>query len=194
MQPEAVLEPKWKVLDANRNSGVFENLASQQSTAELIVKQTNILSWLLQRIQARESPITQNKQYSAELLAILLQASPLNRKAFVGLEGVDVILQLLSPYRKRDPVKGGDEEELVENLFDVLTCVVDEPEGKGKFVENEGVELMLIMLREGKMAKIRALRVLDHAVNGGHDGVIVCQQIVEAAGLKTIFGNFMKKV
>ncbi|RPA80637.1 DUF1716-domain-containing protein [Ascobolus immersus RN42] len=172
---------------------VFENLASQQSTAEAIVKQTNILTWLIQRIQVRESPITQNKQYSAELLAILLQASPLNRKAFIKLEGMDSTLQLLSPYRKRDPVKGGDEEELVENLFDALTCTVDEPEGKEKFVENEGVELMLIMLREGKMAKVRALRVLDHAVSGGQQSVLVCERIVEAAGLKTIFGNFMKK-
>jgi beta-catenin-like protein 1 len=178
----------------NTNLGVFENLASQQSTAEVIVKQTNILSWLIQRIKTRESPITQNKQYSAELLAILLQASPSNRQTFVKLEGVDNILQLLSPYRKRDPVKDGDEEELVENLFDVLTCIVDEHEGKEKFVENEGVELMLIMLREGKMAKMRALRVLDHAVGGGQHGIHVCERIVEAAGLKTIFGNFMKKV
>lgn len=173
--------------------GVFENLASQQSMSEKLVKDTDILGWLLQRIQTRESPISQNKQYSAELLAILLQSSPKNRAVFINLDGVDLLLQLLAPYRKRDPVKGGDEEELVENLFDSLTCVVDDADGKDKFVEAEGVELSLIMLREGKMSKVRALRLLDHAVSGQH-GSLVCERVVEAAGLKTIFGMFMKKV
>lgn len=49
------------------------------------------------------------------------------------------------------------------------------------------------MLREGKMSKPRALRLLDHAV-GGQQGGTVCTRIVEAAGLKTIFGMFMKKI
>lgn len=173
--------------------GVFENLASQQSLADLIVTTTPILPWLLSRIQARESPISQNKQYAAELLAILLQSSQANRAALVALNGVDILLQLLSPYRKRDPVKGGDEEEFVENIFDCATCIVDEVAGKEKFVDAEGVELAIIMLREGKMSKSRALRLLDHAV-GGQMGGGVCARIVDAAGLKTVFGMFMKKL
>lgn len=158
-----------------------------------MVRETNIMSWLLQRIQTRESPVSQNKQYAAELLAILLQSSPANRKRLTEPNGVDILLRLLSPYRRRDPVKGGDEEEFVENIFDCLTCVVDEPEGKEKFVDSEGVELVLLMLRDGKMSKPRALRLLDHAV-GGSQGVPVCEKLVDAAGLKTIFGMFMKRV
>lgn len=154
---------------------------------------TPILPWLLSRIQARESPISQNKQYAAELLAILLQSSHTNRTALIALNGVEILLQLLSPYRKRDPVKGGDEEEFVENIFDCATCIVDEVGGKEKFVEAEGVELAILMLREGKMAKPRALRLLDHAV-GGQMGGGVCARIVEAAGLKTVFGMFMKRL
>lgn len=90
-------------------------------------------------------------------------------------------------------MKGGDEEEFVENIFDCATCIVDEVDGKEKFVDAEGVELTLIMLREGKMSKPRALRLLDHAV-GGQMGGGVCARIVEAAGLKTVFGMFMKKL
>lgn len=157
-----------------------------------MVSETPILPWLLARIQARESPISQNKQYAAELLAILLQSSRTNRQRLTSLNGVDILLQLLSPYRKRDPAKGGDEEEFVENVFDCITCVVDEVEGKDKFVEAEGVELALIMLREGRMSKPRALRLLDHAV-GGQQGAVVCTRLVDAAGLKTVFGMFMKK-
>ena len=174
-------------------TGVFENLASQPTVAETMVKETDIFPWLLKRIQVRESPLSQNKQYAAELLAILLQSSKANRIRFTELDGVDLFLQLLSPYRKRDPVKGGDEEEFVENVFDCLTCVVDEVEGKHKFTEAEGVELALIMLREGKMSKPRALRMLDHAVSSARDPTVAIK-LVEAAGLKTIFGMFMKKV
>ncbi|KAI5807596.1 Catenin-beta-like protein [Peziza echinospora] len=171
---------------------VVENLASHQQTSEAIGTKTQLLSWLIKRLQARESPISQNKQYAGEVLAILLQSSPKNREKFTELNGVDVLLQLLSPYRKRDPVKGGEEEELLENIFDAATCIVHEFSGKEKFVEAEGVELALIMLREGKMSKARALRLLDHAC-GGDKGVIVCERLVEAVGLKTVFGLFMKK-
>jgi len=60
-----------------------------------------------------------------------------------------------------------------------------------KFVEGEGIELSLIMLREGRLAKARALRVLDHALSGGNATAIAIR-VVDAAGLKTIFGMLMK--
>ena len=171
---------------------VLENLASQTSLAEKIGQDTSVLNWLLDRIPKKESPVSQNKRYSAEVIAILLQSSPLNRKKLCELDGVDLLLQILAAYRKRDPLKGTEEEEFVENIFDSLTCVVDEPEGKQKFVEAEGVELCLIMIKEGKMSKSRALRLIDHALNG-QNGSGVCERVVEAAGLKVVFGMFMKQ-
>lgn len=172
---------------------VLENLSSRPTLAEKIGQDTMILPWLLTRIQKTESPVTQNKQYSAEVLAILLQSSELNRTKLCTLDGVDILLQLLASYRKRDPIKGTEEEEFVENLFDCLTCVVDVAPGKQKYLEAEGVELCLIMLREGKMSKPRALRLLDHALGGSNGGAEVCEKLVEAAGLKVIFSTFMKK-
>jgi len=171
---------------------VVENLSSQADLTELIGQQSNILEWLLKRVQEREVRVGQNKQYSAELLAILLQSSRSNRDKFARMGGVDITLQLLSAYRRKDPEKDTDEEEYVENLFDCLTCMVDEELGKETFLEAEGVELCQIMLREGKMSKARALRVLDHAL-GGSTGVAACERLVETAGLKTIFAMFMKK-
>ena len=188
-----LVELTWVNHTDTNFKAVLENLASQQSISDKIAQQTPVMSWLLERIKIRESPVTQNKQYAAEVLAILLQSSVANRKRLVDIGGVDTLLQLLSSYRKRDPLRGSEEEEFVENVFDCLTCVVHEAEGKHKFVEAEGVELCLIMLREGKMSKPRALRLLDHAV-GGSDGIAVCERLVEAAGLKTIFSMFMKKV
>lgn len=127
------------------------------------------------------------------MLAILLQSSQKNRLSFIELDGVDTLLQLLSAYRKRDPEKDSDEEEYVENLFACLTCLVDEDAGKGKFIEGEGIELAQIMLREGKMSKPRALRTLNFAL-GGRAGRGACERLVEVAGLRIVFGMFMKKV
>ncbi|POS75327.1 hypothetical protein DHEL01_v206279 [Diaporthe helianthi] len=171
--------------------GVVENLCSNVATAEKIAKDDGLLKWLLARIQKKEKVTTQNKQYAAEILAILVQTSSANRQRLAEKDAVDVMLQLLAAYRKLDPDKG-HEEEYMQNLFEALTCTVNEPEGKAKFVEAEGVELCLIMLKEGKKSKLAALRVLDHAA-GGPAGTEVCQKLVEAGGLKTLSKAFMKK-
>ncbi|MCJ1424884.1 hypothetical protein MMC29_002772 [Sticta canariensis] len=173
--------------------GVLENLSSRASIAERIGKETSMIEWLVARIEIKETTIGQNKQYSAEVLAILLQSSAANQARLIESDGIDIFLQLLSPYRKRDPAKSSEEEEYVENLFDCVTCCVDGRVGKEKFIVAEGVELCLIMLREGKMSKTRALRLLDHALSGP-DGAACCDKLVEAAGLKVIFTMFMKKL
>lgn len=176
---------------------VMESLAGQSSIAEHIGTE-KVLEWLCIRLAKPEKPVGQNKQYAAEVLQVLLQTSPLLRRRLAqDVDGVDLFLQLLAAYRKRDPEKESTEEEFAENVFDALTCVVDEPEGKVKFVEAEGVELSLIMLKEGSFSKIRALRLLDHAVGGAGPAapaaIDVCLKLIEVAGLKTVFAMFAKK-
>ncbi|GAO46787.1 DUF1716 domain protein [Saitoella complicata NRRL Y-17804] len=172
---------------------IFENLAAHDpALAETAVRTTTILQWILKRLQVKEASTSQNKQYAAELLAILVQSSYLNRVKLAELDGVDVLLRLLSPYRKRDPAKGGEEEEMMENGFDALCSVVEEVPGKDKFVEAEGVELCLIMIKEGKMSKARAVKVVDHATSG-RQSVVVATKIVDAGGLKAVFSMFMKR-
>lgn len=182
--------------DADRDGvyralGVVENLCSHAATADRIGADEGLVRWLLQRIQKKERPCTQNKQYAAEILAILVQSSPANRRALVARDAVDVMLQLVASYRKLDPDKG-EEVEYMENLFEALTSLADEPEGKAKLVEAEGVELCLIMLKEGKRSRPAALRLLHHA-GGGAAGAEVCHRVVDAGGLKTLFTTFMKK-
>ncbi|KAL2148989.1 hypothetical protein VTH82DRAFT_1675 [Thermothelomyces myriococcoides] len=177
-----------------RALSVLENLCSKREVAETIGEQDGLVRWLLQRAARKESPVSQNKQYAAEILAILVQSSAKNRRRLAELDAVDQLLQLVAPYRKRDPEKGGDEEEYMENLFEALTSIADEPDGKTKFVEAEGVELCLIMLKDGKLSRPAALRLLDHAAaGGGLAAADVCRRIVEAGGLKTTFTLFMKK-
>ncbi|KAL6820317.1 Catenin-beta-like protein [Trichoderma sp. SZMC 28015] len=170
---------------------VLENLSSQKAVATRMCEEEALLKWLLQRIQRTESSVTQNKQYAAEVLAILSQAAPENREKLVSLDIIDIMLQLVAPYRRRDPEKGGPEEEFVENLFESLTCLVDTPAGRVKFLEAEGTELCLILIKESKVAKHPSLRLLDHAT-GGTTSAEICQRIVEAGGLKTTFTMFNK--
>lgn len=183
--------------EADRNGiyhalNVLENLCSRSTVATRLAENKKLLQWLLSRIQREESQVSQNKQYAAEMLAILAQASPENRRQLVAADAIDTMLQLVAPYRRRDPEKGSEEEEYMENLFEALTCLSDEPEGKLKFIEAEGLELCLIMLKDGKMSKAPSLRLLDHSVGGEGPCPEICQKLVEAGGLKRLFTMFTK--
>jgi beta-catenin-like protein 1 len=193
--------------DATDASGVYhslsviENLLSQPSNTDTIGKEKALLTWLLERIQRPEKPTTQNKQYASEILSILTQSSRPNRALVAEANGVEILLTNLAPYRRDDPEKDSDEEEYMENLFNILTSIVEEPIGKTKFLEAEGTELCLLLVRDGKTSKNRAFKVLDHACSYAEtpstDGSIpphiaVCEKLIEARGLKLLFSTFMK--
>ncbi|KAJ0295436.1 hypothetical protein COL5a_007597 [Colletotrichum fioriniae] len=171
--------------------GVVENLLSKTAHAEKVGQNTTLVKWLLDRAQRQETPVSQNKQYATEILDIIANASPATRRTLAEMDAVEVLLQLVSAYRKRDPEKGGEEEEYMENLFNALVCIVDEPEGKAKFLEAEGVELCLIMLKEAKMSKQPAMRLLVHSVDQDMSGQL-CRKLVDAGGLKVLFSIFKK--
>ncbi|KAF1345640.1 DUF1716-domain-containing protein [Lizonia empirigonia] len=193
---------------------VIENLLSQPSNIDMIGKEKALLTWLLERIQKPEKPTTQNKQYASEILSILAQSSRPNRTLIAQANGVEIFLTNLAPYRRDDPEKDSDEEEYMENLFNCLTSVVEEPIGKIKFLEAEGTELCLLLVRDGKTSKSRALKVLDHACDHAEatpestadaasatdiekgdsvpPHISVCERFVEARGLKPLFSTFMK--
>lgn len=197
--PDLLVQNFARLDESNESdrSGVYyslsliENLASQTAFLDKALNDSSLLKWLLSRIRKKESQTTQNKQYAAEVLAIILQTSDKTRKPCMELDAVDLFLQLLSAYRKRDPPKDSDEEEFAENIFDCLTCLVETRLGKLKYLEAEGVELCLIMIKEGKFSGSRALRVLDHSM-GGKDSTEVCRKVVESAGLKPLFKCYMK--
>ena len=52
---------------------------------------------MLDRLKTRE--FEGNKQYVAELLAILLQTSSENQRRVAAANGIDILLQALAPYR-----------------------------------------------------------------------------------------------
>jgi beta-catenin-like protein 1 len=171
---------------------ILESFASEEDLSNRVAKDKKLMQWLLKRISKEEIRVSTNKQSAADVISIIVLLNSVARNALIELGAVDTILQLLAPYRRRDPEDKTDEQGFVEDLFQIMDCLVQEPAGKEEFVKAEGVELALIMMRQGKMSKDRGLALLDYA-SGLSSGVAVCERIVEAQGLKTIFGLFMKK-
>ncbi|KAF3341270.1 beta-catenin-like protein 1 [Carex littledalei] len=168
---------------------VIENLIElKPAVAEMVCERTKLLRWLLGRIKTRE--FDANKQYASEMLAILLQNSVSNQKRFGQINGVDGILQAVSFYKSRDP-KSSDEEEMLENLFDCLCCLLMPVENKEKFMKSEGVELMIIIMKQKKTAYGSAIRALDFAMTKYPPA---CERFVDVLGLKTVFSAFMGKL
>ena len=173
---------------------VMENLLSEETTAEKLGSQTKLLEWLLRRVKRADgssSHVGQNRQYAAEVLVILAQNHGKNASRLVRLGAVDIILQLLSTWRRKDPEKDSNEEEFAENLFDCLVTLVKDAAGCETFIGDEGIELCLIMLKEGSFSRKGSLRVIDHAA-GGARGAAFAERLVEAGGLKQLFTTFMK--
>ncbi|KAH6914867.1 Catenin-beta-like protein [Coprinopsis sp. MPI-PUGE-AT-0042] len=171
--------------------GVFENiLGFNPDLGTTLVEKTKLMPWLLDRVQAKTHD--ENRGYSAELLSILLQSSTPNRLAFGKADGVEVVLKLVSQYRRKDP-SDADETEYMENLFDALCSALTEPSIKKQFLEAEGPDLMILMMKEKLHAKSRSIKALDHAMSGPQ-GVEVCNAFVDALGLKTLFSAIMGKV
>ncbi|KAH9467421.1 hypothetical protein MJO29_005869 [Puccinia striiformis f. sp. tritici] len=185
--------------------GLIENLISlEPSLSVSFVQKTPLLKYLMNRIRPSKPPSStssqtedmeslkfQNKQYASEILAIILQKDEENRKQLIELGGMDTLLEVLAVYRKRDP-NDADEIEFMENIFDSLCSVLLVPDHKVKFLEGEGVELMIILMKRKNLAKYRALKVLDHALSGD-EGSANCEKFVDCLGLKTLFSFFMGK-
>ncbi|KAG8891004.1 hypothetical protein FRB98_000013 [Tulasnella sp. 332] len=171
--------------------GIFENvIAFRPALSRTLLTKTSLLNLLLERIKAKRHD--ENRGYASELLAIILQDNRENRLQFGKEGGVETLLQVLSHYRKKDP-SDADEVEFMENLFDALCSTLAEPEIKKLFVESEGVELMVIMMKEKMLARSRSIKVLDYATSGVA-GTASCEVFVDALGLKTLFSAFMGKV
>lgn len=81
----------------------------------------------------------------------------------------------------------------MENMFDVLCSALTIKENKLIFQEEEGTELMCILLKGKGVARLRSLKVLNHALSGPY-GSQNCSRFVENQGLKVFFGIFTGKI
>uniref|UniRef100_A0A1A8F2L7 Catenin, beta like 1 n=1 Tax=Nothobranchius korthausae TaxID=1143690 RepID=A0A1A8F2L7_9TELE len=175
--------------------GIFNTLAIIENMAEFRpglcteAAQQGLMQWLLKRIKAK-MPFDANKLYCSEILAILLQNNDSTRELLGEMDGTDVLLQQLSVFKRHNP-NTAEEQEMMENLFDALCSCLMLPSNRDRFLKGEGLQLMNLMLREKKMSRTSALKVLDHAMIGP-EGADNCHKFVDILGLRTIFPLFMK--
>ncbi|RTG86968.1 beta-catenin-like protein 1 [Schistosoma bovis] len=194
--------------------GIVESLLEIRPDMNVTMANQGLFAWLLRRLQKR--PVfDKNKLYVSELLSILLQMDEANRRQLGEVDGIDILLQQLSVYKRHDP--GSQEEiELMLNLFDCLCSSLMLPENKDRFLKGEGIQLMNLMLREKHMSRDSALRVLDYTLcpvsqlmdqntnelqshqkstinTVDPEAVVIanCSKFIEILGLRTIFPLFM---
>lgn len=175
--------------------GVYNTLAIIENMAEFRpglcteAAQQGLMQWLLKRIKAK-MPFDANKLYCSEILAILLQNNDETRELLGEMDGIDVLLQQLSVFKRHNP-STAEEQEMMENLFDALCSCLMLANNRDRFLKGEGLQLMNLMLREKKMSRTSALKVLDHGMIGP-EGADNCHKFVDILGLRTIFPLFMK--
>ena len=106
----------------------LENLTSiDPKHAAAVCEGTRFVDWACKRVNAEG--FDANKQYTSEVLAILMQSAEGAKAAVVAKGGTDAILRAIAPYKRKAPA-GGDEEEHCQNLFDCLCCIVMGTEGE----------------------------------------------------------------
>ncbi|XP_012676277.1 beta-catenin-like protein 1 [Clupea harengus] len=175
--------------------GVYNTLAIIENMAEFRpglcteAAQQGLMQWLLKRIKVK-MPFDSNKLYCSEILAILLQNNDGTRGLLGECDGIDVLLQQLSVFKRHNP-STPEEQEMMENLFDGLCSCLMLGANRERFLKGEGLQLMNLMLREKKMSRAGALKVLDHSMIGP-EGLDNCHKFVDILGLRTIFPLFMK--
>nr|XP_002130495.1 beta-catenin-like protein 1 [Ciona intestinalis] len=180
---------KEEATGVHNSLGVVENLLELKPEFGLNFAQQGFVAWLLKRLKAK-IPFSGNKLYASEILSILLQSHDEIRKLVGELEGIDILLQQLAAFKRHDP-KGAEEVEFMENLFNCLCSSLLLVDNRSKFLHGEGLQLMNLMLREKKMSRNSALKVLDHAMSGP-DGASNSAKFVDILGLRTLFPIFMK--
>ncbi|GFX89985.1 beta-catenin-like protein 1 [Trichonephila clavipes] len=168
---------------------IVENLAEFKVDMCIDATEQGLMQWILKRIKAK-MPFDANKLYCSEILSILLQRHDDNRQALGTMEGIDVLLQQLAYFKRNDP-SNSEEHEMMENLFDCLCSSLMFAANRERFLKGEGLQLMNLMLREKKMSRNGALKVLDHAMCNA-EGADNCNKFVDILGLRSIFPLFMK--
>ncbi|CAL8253668.1 unnamed protein product [Arctogadus glacialis] len=130
--------------------GVYNTLAIVENMAEFRpglcteAAQQGLMQWLLKRVKAK-LPFEANKLYCSEILAIVLQNNDSTRELLGEMDGIDVLLQQLSVFKRHNP-STAEEQEMMENLFDSLCSCLMLSANRDRFLKGEGLQLMNLML------------------------------------------------
>uniref|UniRef100_H3CEV9 Beta-catenin-like protein 1 n=1 Tax=Tetraodon nigroviridis TaxID=99883 RepID=H3CEV9_TETNG len=141
---------------------IVENMAEFRPGLCTEAAQQGLMQWLLKRIKAK-MPFDANKLYSSEILAILLQNNDSTRELLGEMDGIDVLLQQLSVFKRHNP-STAEEQEMMENLFDALCSCLMLPANRERFLRGEGLQLMNLMLSAQSRSADSAPDLIDFSI------------------------------
>ena len=74
--------------------------------------------------------------------------------------GINDILLAVEPYRRtKQPLKDHEEEEFVFELCNVLSACLRDTAAQARFVEDQGVELMMLVLKGRQYFRLGIVKV-----------------------------------
>ena len=172
---------------------IIENLVTvKPAIATIICSKTHMLTFLLERLSSKE--FDSNKLYCTEILCDLLQADIANARRLVEkeglqnkMDGMDALLQIMFQYRKKENLPA-DEEECVHNIFHSMCIALRLPSAQTRFLELQGMELMIKCMKEQRYAALCAVKVINYAIT---DNKKNAEKLIEVGGLKYIFPMFL---
>ncbi|KAK2196666.1 bifunctional Beta-catenin-like protein 1/Armadillo-like helical/Armadillo-type fold/Beta-catenin-like protein 1 [Babesia duncani] len=170
---------------------LIENLLElSPSLGEDFVKNEEFVNWLLERMKSSKTiEYDSNRIHACEILSILLQESRACCEKLGNEDKMNSLLHTISKFRKQNP-SGVEEEELVENVFQCLCHLMFIPENQICFGRLQGVKFAIRLVKERRSTYQMATKLLDYALM---DCPANCAIFVDAMGLKSIFGVFMRK-
>jgi len=130
---------------------------------------------------------------SSEDKQVASAAVSLWKHATESVSIVESVLVALSPYHNRDPTDS-DEQEYLFNLFDILgALLLNYSLARQSFISEtcQGFELMLLMLKELNVARIRAIQLVDYALAAGEESV--ASKFMKVGGIKLLAPILMGK-
>lgn len=139
--------------------------------ADAVSTRTELLAYLVRRVaqvSGEGGGVSPNALYASELLSMLLQTSEKARELVsqlkekgqdTPLDGIDQLLQVAAPYRKKEPGTS-EEKEFVSNVFGSICSVLMLKRNADSFRRAEGIELMLRCIKSKGFTRYLAIRAL----------------------------------
>lgn len=174
---------------------MIENMTDLDiSVCEKLIQRTRLPHFLLTRVNAKT--FDANKLYASEILSIVYQADMDSCEQLSAIkvdskiDGLDILLQSIAKYRKKDPAST-DEQECVENLFNTLALSLLYMVNQDHFRHLQGFELMIKCMKDKNYVADCVLRVIDHSLT---NNIRNCERFIQLGGLKYLFGVFMGRI
>lgn len=158
------------------------------------------IEWAVKQLKAPKFNIV--KLSMIDLLITILSDQE-NADHFYEINGISALLHQIAYYRRAKASTGSEIEYLHQVLYclcDCLSCYDEEViPTKDHFFEEEGVELVELILREKRdgilktAIKYYMLKAFSICINGSEKIVTVCcERFIEILGLRVLFPIFMK--